>query len=434
MLKKGFKLDEAGMKTEAVEYYIDALVRKKTNVDAKIALKKTGQNVLDDKLADFFQAQATSDHKKAVYTYLDAVKFRDRVQFVGVNLDLPESYNQMYEESKSIYINQLYSSANEDLRKENYQEAKSKLDEVQVLSPNFKDAFKLSTEAFQQPLYNRAIEAYNSGDYREAYYLFEQINSKGNFKDSRNLQEICQENGRYTVGLLAIENRTSHKAMSEAIASSLSRAILESNNPFLRVLDRSKTKIVLQEQRLNMDGTFENSESTSAGQLLGADVILSGEIIQGNLVDGNLNREQKKGFTSRAVKVKDPKTGQTKTIYEYDRVSYNIVRQNNTAACTFQYRLISTTTGEIIAADVINVERSDNLEYIDYKGDVRKLYPGTWGSRSSDDRVDQNFSSKKNIERMANAPRSIKSSSQLASEVYSVIGNEIADALINTIK
>jgi len=211
MLKKGFKLDEAGMKTEAVEYYIDALVRKKTNVDAKIALKKTGQNVLDDKLADFFQAQATSDHKKAVYTYLDAVKFRDRVQFVGVNLDLPESYNQMYEESKSIYINQLYSSANEDLRKENYQEAKSKLDEVQVLSPNFKDAFKLSTEAFQQPLYNRAIEAYNSGDYREAYYLFEQINSKGNFKDSRNLQEICQENGRYTVGLLAIENRTSHK-------------------------------------------------------------------------------------------------------------------------------------------------------------------------------------------------------------------------------
>ena len=41
MLKKGFKLDEAGMKTEAVEYYIDALVRKKTNVDAKIALKKT---------------------------------------------------------------------------------------------------------------------------------------------------------------------------------------------------------------------------------------------------------------------------------------------------------------------------------------------------------------------------------------------------------
>ena len=434
MLKKGLKLDEVGMKTEAVEYYINALERKKTNIDAKIALKKAGQNVLDDKLANFYQAQAIDDHKKAVYAYLDAVKFRDRVQFVGVNLDLPDSYMQMYEESKSFYINQLYASANEDLRKENYVEAKAKLDEVQLLSPNFKDSFKLSTEAFQQPLYNTAIEAYNMGAYREAYYLFEQINSKGNFRDSRSLQDICQENGKYTVGLLPVENKTAHKEMSEAITASLSRAILESQNPFLRILDRSKTKIVLQEQRLNMNGTFENSESASAGQLLGADVILSGEIIQGNLTDGNLEREQKKGFSSRAVKIKDPKTGQTRTVYEYDRVYYSVVRQQNLAACTFQYRLISTTTGEIIAADVINIERNDNLEYVDYKGDIRTLYPGTWGSRNSDDRIDQNFSSKRNLERMAKAQRNIKSSSQLASDVYFVIGNEIADALIKTIK
>jgi len=434
MLKKGVKLDEAGLKTEAVEYYINALVRKNTNVDAKIALRKTGQNVLDDKLADFFQSQATSDHKRAVYSFLEAVKFRDRVQFVGVNLDLPDSYNDMYEESKSLYINQLYSSANEDLRRENYDAAKLKLDEVQVLSPNFKDAFKLSTEAFQQPLYNRAIEAYNLGSYREAYYLFEQINSKGNFKDSRNLQTICQENGRYTVGLMTIENKTPHKAMSAAIASSLSRAILDSKDPFLRILDRSKTKIVLQEQMLNMNGTFENTDVSSAGQLLGADVLLTGEIIQGELLDGRMEREQKKGFSSRAIKIKDPKTGKTRTVYKYDRVNYIIIRQSNKAACTFQYRLISTTTGEILAADVINIERNDNLEYVDYKGNVRTLYPGVWGSRGSDDQVNRNFSAKKNLERMAGSNRAIKSSSQLASEVYSVIGDEIADALIQTIK
>ena len=47
--KKGQKLDESGLRLEAANFYIESLKRKNSNADAIIALKKTGQFVLDDK-------------------------------------------------------------------------------------------------------------------------------------------------------------------------------------------------------------------------------------------------------------------------------------------------------------------------------------------------------------------------------------------------
>ena len=75
MYKKGVKLDEAGLHHEAAGFYINALQKKASNSDAIVALKKTGQKVLDDYLADFYQFYADKKHKKAVYAYHEASAF-----------------------------------------------------------------------------------------------------------------------------------------------------------------------------------------------------------------------------------------------------------------------------------------------------------------------------------------------------------------------
>lgn len=433
MYKKGVKLDEAGMRKEATEYYIDALARKRTNVDAKIALKKTGQQVLDDILVEFYQAQAVEDHKRAVYAYREADAFRDRVAFVGVELEIPGNYDRMYEDVKSIYVSELYQSANEQLEEEDYEAATAILDEIKDLSPAFKDVQQLSKMAFQEPLYRQGLELYEENKYREAYYIFASINQKGSYKDSRSLQEICQENGKYTVGLVEIKNSSGSNGADEALASAIAREVLNSNDPFLRLLDRSQTELLLKEQYLSMSGTVEASKAAMAGELLGAQALLTGEVIRADLQNGGTQRLTKYGFKANPVRVKDAKTGKTKTVYTYERVNYYEVRKQNQAVVSFQYRLVSTTTGEVLAADVITMEKSDETEYVEYSGDIRYLYPGSWGRTKVQDKVDRSYSRKSKLNSLADAPKNVRSAEALATDAYSDIANRVSRAILDKI-
>ena len=104
LYKKGGQLEEAGMYQEATEYYINALARKKTNVDAKIALKRSGQKVLDEHLTSFYQAHAIDQHERAVESYLKAQQFRDRVKLVGVGLEFPPNYEELFFASRLDHV------------------------------------------------------------------------------------------------------------------------------------------------------------------------------------------------------------------------------------------------------------------------------------------------------------------------------------------
>ena len=76
MTKKGITLEQQGMYSEASTYYLLALERKSTNIDATMGLKRTGQLVMDDYLADFFKSHTAKDSKSSVYGYLKALDWQ----------------------------------------------------------------------------------------------------------------------------------------------------------------------------------------------------------------------------------------------------------------------------------------------------------------------------------------------------------------------
>jgi hypothetical protein len=55
MTKKAIQLEEANMTEEAARFYLIALEKNNTNVDAQIGLNKTGQYVLNQKTQRFLQ-------------------------------------------------------------------------------------------------------------------------------------------------------------------------------------------------------------------------------------------------------------------------------------------------------------------------------------------------------------------------------------------
>ncbi|MFM7105321.1 MAG: hypothetical protein ACKOW8_07345, partial [Flavobacteriales bacterium] len=98
--KLGKKQEAGGLLKEASESYYTAVQKKRSNVDAQIGLKRTGQHVLNGMLMEFAQQKSFGTPKSSVESFEKASKYKDRVQGVGVGLEIPEMYNQDFASSK----------------------------------------------------------------------------------------------------------------------------------------------------------------------------------------------------------------------------------------------------------------------------------------------------------------------------------------------
>ena len=135
-VKKAAKFEEAGLYEDAAEYYYQAVKKKDSNVDGKLGLRKTGQMTLDRKLADFTSAYKQSDYKKAVYNYLDAEKYNNKIKAVNVDLDFPEYHKEYYEEAKGDYLNKKYADGVDKLNREDFTAALTVFEEIKGLIKN----------------------------------------------------------------------------------------------------------------------------------------------------------------------------------------------------------------------------------------------------------------------------------------------------------
>ncbi len=99
----------------------------------------------------------------------------------------------------------------------------------------------------------------------------------------------------------------------------------------------------------------------------------------------------------------------------------------------FQYKLISSETGEILMSNLIELSESDKQEWARYDGDDRYLYPGTWERRdkaSSSDRVFTGRSQRRELERLLEASDEVASVDELAGILYRSAGQTVARKLI----
>ena len=435
LTKKGHKLNEAGLYQEAARYYYDALLRKSTNVDAQIALKETGQKVLNDQLADFYQAYGADEHKKAVYTYREALQYQKRVDRVGVTLDIPDYYESYYDESKNKYLAVRYQEAQSALDEERFTEAQSILKEMAKLDPDYEEVKELKQYATVEPLYRKGVEALENDRNRTAYNYFKQILDEGvSYKDSEELMGIARENALFTIGMLPFENNSRVRGVSDAISAKILSSIVKKNDPFIKIIDREHTQTILDEQMLGLTGAVDEQSAANAGELLGAKAILAGKVISASSTEGRLQRSVKKGYVSRSVKKQNKETKEYYTVTEYDKVNYYEYRKRNAISCSFQYRLISSETGEVLISDLIELTEEDETHYATYDGKARNLYSGIWkyqSKNSGEDKINKSYSQRRQLQSLLKANRDVRSVESLSNDLYKKIGKRVARKITN---
>lgn len=427
--KRGAKLDATGMYAEAADMYMQSAMRSQKNVDAKIGLKKTGQQVLNDKLSIFFKAFAMgTDKEAAVNAYLDARDYQERVELAGVNLTIPDNYNDDFSKVKGEYLVQLYTEGHTQLDQKNYPAAEVLFAKIGKLEPGYKDAGSLQELAYLEPLYASGKIAFDAGRYRKAYADLDKVVAKSAmYKDAAALRSQCVEKGRYSIAVLpfnvASDGRQAHAAETATLQAYVTSALTEVNDPFLTVVDRDNIQRILDEQRLGMSGVVDENTAVSAGKLVGAQAVIMGTVISYQEVPGRLRTSTKDGFESFQVKQHNPETDQYTYITKYKPVKYTEYYTENTATVSFSYKLVSLETGEVLLSKVVDQQAADHAWYAAYNGNANALYPMMNGT------VNTASSARRELGALLNGSHEMKSTATLGNDALRMTSTALATAV-----
>ncbi|MBL0044102.1 MAG: hypothetical protein IPP33_06770 [Flavobacteriales bacterium] len=424
MAKKAAKLDAAGLYAEAADMYLQSVQRNNRNVEAKIGLKKTGQQLLNDKLGSFFRAFSAGDNKEeAVSAYLSAKAYADRVGQMGVVLDVPSSYVNDFNEVKGKYLVDLYTQGQDLLAKQDFKGAEVVFAKIGALEPGYKDSGSLQNIAYLEPLYRSGKDALDAKQYRKAYQdLLKVTNKDASYKDAAALRNSAVEKGRYSIAVLPFSG--SKKDLAARVQAYATTALTEISDPFIKVVDRENIQRILDEQRLGMTGVVDEASAVNAGKLIGAQAVLMGTLIDYREEIGQLKRSTKDGFASYQVKQPNPEVpGQMMIVTKYKPVKYTEYFQENKVVASYSYKLVSMETGEVLLSKVVDQEKKDNTYYANYDGERNTLFPARNGLVETANRARQE------LQGLLNANREVKPVSSLSNELFRNSVNGMASTI-----
>lgn len=372
-VKKGAQMEAAGMMDQAADYYFTALSKKPENSDALSGLKRTGQIILARHLAAFDEALTRKDRESAISSFKSAESFYKKVEARGVVLAFPEAKRALYENVKNAHVEELYNVANEHLESRNYSKALNLFEEITSLVPGYKDAEQLGDYSYCKPKYESGNEAMSEELFRTAYELYNDVVTRdSSFEDAEERREEALVTGRYTIALMTFKNGSNRRNVHTKLSSYVEQALLGSTDPFLTVVDRESLELILQEQHLELSGLTSGSE-LEIGSLLGAKAILKGTVTQCSVSTTPLRHDNKRGYEKYQIETVDSE-GKKHYEVKYRSVGYTEYYQSAEVSMSFTLKLISMETGAILSSKTMRANSADDVRYVKYSGNARKLY------------------------------------------------------------
>ena len=120
------------------------------------------------------------------------------------------------------------------------------------------------------------------------------------------------EDGRFNVAVLKFDSRNRDKDIALELRSNIQNGLIQTNDPFLGIVDRTQRDEIIAEQELSISGLSD--EQVEVGALAGARAMLTGAILMYTMETGDPIRTSRQGFRkyfrerSRMMKAKPKKS------------------------------------------------------------------------------------------------------------------------------
>lgn len=417
--KKAAEFEKQGMYEESADFYYQALVAKRTHVEAQLGLKRTGQRVIDKIYGNFMTSYNQGNNKEAVYYYLEAEEYEAKLKQMDIDLVVPPHYAEYYSEVKGTYLDDQYFEGVKKLNNEDFASAEKIFSEIVNIDAGYKDSKEKLNVSIYEPKYRQAVAFMGQKKYRSAYYLFDEIiTNYGSYKESADLKDESQKAATIKVAIEDIKNHSNKAELSSQIKSKIISGLNQSNDPFLKVVEYIKTT-----------GSISAQSDTKVAQ---PDAIVRGTIHSYTFDLGRLQRTPKRGYLEVKTTYKDSE-GKSHTKTEYKKVEYEEFEMQRSVNIKFDISMVDTRTNEIMLTKSFNLSNKDEIHYANYNGKKQDLVPGYWKNKSTDsdeDVVRTNRSQRRALQDLLGARSKIKTLDALSSELLDEVSNQTVDRIV----
>jgi hypothetical protein len=375
-LQDAKEYEEARMYSKALSLYSELLVRKETK-EALIGKKRVVEAIIRENYDGpirMYCMQEKLCEAEQLYSELSIFVEKNK------SLDVKEPYGlkDFIVQSKRTYCESLYKQAESDVLAFKYDDARVKLNLIRNFFEDFPNLDYLESLCVLYPNYYLATKSMDEGRLRDAYKALKRIEAiDPSFKDSKKMMESCLKQGRVTVAYVAVDRENVNNDVEKEMGAHVTQSLLDNKDPFLTLLDRDYTSKLLEEQKLGMSGLYDEKTLIEAGKLVGAQYILLGEIIEYS-ADQKLNDYGfKKGYLGKTI-------GDTKVKYRQWNKKFSLQMK-------YRISMVDSETGETLFNSVYPLNKMSEVDWAEYNGDYKMVYPGDWNwelIRTGEDHVD----------------------------------------------
>lgn len=421
MYKKGMKLEEAGMYSEASNFYYDALKRDITNVDASIRLNNLGQVILSNKLDEFDKSLNNGHKKNAVYEYFSAKEFKEKLSKVNINLKISEEYKFHFQKVKSEYIEEELNKINVLLEEGKFVEANRVIKEVLRIGPNNQEIRDLHGYSTAEPIYRKAIEYFENGNFKKAFYEFDKVL---NYKDAREFKVLAKAKATFTIIIRPISNESEYYDLDERLTLKIEEDFSKIANPFIEIIESDVYKRLLSERKFSKDKEWQNHSS----KVFESDTYLDVTINDVSVSNGKLVETRKKGWELYRRKIKNEETDKVSYVNDFRKVYYYEYSRTKMVDVNINYQLKSFNSSEVLFNKFDEDKKYDKVIYIDFEGERNNLRSGYWGSRiekNPRDFIDNSQSKINDIRKKIYARRTMKTTNAMENEIIDKLSTSV---------
>lgn len=360
VLRQAEQYSEAGMHQEAFQRYVSAYRQDPKSVEAHIGAKSMGNLLVNKYFAEVQLLVSTGNYESALQALDLAEQFYHEFQWL--NIDRPMngllSRSAIRQKIGENYYQMALTASLDD----NWDAVNMYLSKVSRYAPNHPEAAYLELMSSIVPEYKRGVKAMELGLFQEAIPYFKKvIDIDADFSDAVALYYECIELSKMTVAYIHTNEKNIGDKYNECLVSYVHEEILSKENPFITLVSRDKLNHLTDEQILTMGGTFNEETVVEAGNFLGAEYLILGEIQGIEAIDDV--------GSSSPLTYPIGFNGLTRSKPEEGR--------SRTLKIVYKYQLVNAETGEIVAAQSLPFENTSNVQWEKNNSTLESL-PSIW--------------------------------------------------------
>lgn len=372
--KAAEKLEKQGLVNEAAAYYLEALQRKPSSVDARVKLKEVGQKHLSTLASEFFRNYNTQQTEACLESFEKLKEFNSKVNALNVQLDYPKTYDEDYQKAVETYCSKNYNETVILVNQKKFSEAMAYIGRVKKYNESYKNLKQLEVVAYCEPLYQSAINNLESKNYSGALGILNNIQSKTeNYKDSRDLLELAT--AQQTKTFILFEPKTTQDKNENDV-----RLYLFDNFSQAALQKLNSVKIINNTPFQNAPSTIDLNNSTNIDLIqairkaTAADYFYVFDVSNRSEFNSGLKKQSSTGYQETQKRIND-----TTVVTEYVAFGYNNVKAQRAFSYNYKYKLINAYTNQIVSSQTQTIKSQDAVEYQEFAkkftGNIKTLYP-----------------------------------------------------------